>query len=127
MNQAVIGLGSNIDAKKNISFARSLLAKTYTVVAESRVLRTKPVGYLDQPDFLNSAVLIETGLDRTQVDEDLKKMEMRLGRQKGRDRDGPRTIDLDILVWNGDVVDKDVCERSYLRESILELLPGLNL
>ena len=52
-------------------------------------------------------------------------MEKDLGRVASAERFGPRTIDLDIVVWNGKVVDKDFYSRDYLKESVLELLPDL--
>jgi 2-amino-4-hydroxy-6-hydroxymethyldihydropteridine diphosphokinase len=57
----------------------------------------------------------------------LKELESKLGRVNTDNRYGPRTIDLDILVWNGEVVDEEVYEREFLRKSIKELLPDLDL
>jgi len=57
----------------------------------------------------------------------LREIESGLGRVRTANKNGPRTIDLDILVWNGEVVDADVYERGFLRDSIIELLPGITL
>ncbi len=57
----------------------------------------------------------------------LKNLEKKLGRVKSENKDGPRTIDLDIIVWNGKVVDSEVYEREFLINSINELLPELKL
>ncbi len=54
----------------------------------------------------------------------LREIESGLGRVRTGNKNGPRTIDLDILVWNGEVVDDDVYEREFLKTSIRELLPG---
>jgi len=54
----------------------------------------------------------------------LKKIEVDMGRIKTSNKQGPREIDLDIIIWNNRVVDNDVYERKFLQNSILELLPG---
>jgi 2-amino-4-hydroxy-6-hydroxymethyldihydropteridine diphosphokinase len=54
-------------------------------------------------------------------------LESELGRVKTDNKHGPRSIDLDILVWNGEIVDGEVYEREFLRRSIEELLPGIDL
>ena len=58
---------------------------------------------------------------------DLKAIEVKLGRQPGKHRYGPRTIDLDLVVWNGEVIDQDLYTRDYLREAVLAVLPDLKL
>ena len=49
-----------------------------------------------------------------------------MGRNRSHDQHGPRTIDLDIVIWNEDIIDQDFYERNYLKESVLELIPNLN-
>ena len=125
MNRVIIGLGSNINPGRNISKAKKLLAEKFRLLKESRVLTTKPVGITDQADFHNGAVLIETPLTRTKLKAELKKIEKALGRQPSKFKSGPRTIDLDIQVWNNRIVDKDFHERDFLRKTVQELLPEL--
>ena len=125
MNAAVIGLGSNIHAKENIQKAKEALARENKILTESRFITTKPVGILDQADFLNGAVLISTSMTAQELKSRLKKIEKGLGKENGRKQFGPRTIDLDILVWNSKVVNPDFFEREFIRRSVLELLPDL--
>ena len=127
MNQAVIGVGSNIDPQLNISMARTKIAENWRIVAESRFIETEPVGYAEQPNFINGTLLIETRTDRKALQRRLKIIERELGRERDGNRNGPRTIDLDLLVWNGRVVDEDVYARAFLREGIQQVLPQMNL
>jgi len=126
MNKAVIGLGSNIDPKENIAKARELLKNRFCVIGESAFVRTKPVGFTQQDDFINGSVCIETDQSEAKLKKLLKSMEKKLGRRASRIKFGPRTIDMDIVVFNGRVVDNDFYEREFLKSSVLELLPELN-
>lgn len=125
MNQVIIGLGSNIDPDQNIQQAKEMLAQKYHVLAESCFKVTKPVGKIKQADFINGSVLIESGSTIEQLKTELGEIEKNMGRSRPHDRFGPRTIDLDIVIWNEDVIDQDFYERDYLKESVLELVPGL--
>ena len=127
MNRAVIGVGSNIEPELNVPRARERIARRHVIVAESPLVETSPIGYVDQPDFTNGALLLETLADRTRLRADLKAIEMMLGREPGENRYGPRTIDLDIVVWNGEIIDRDLYTRDYLREAVLAVLPELKL
>jgi len=125
MNKAIIGLGSNINPAENIIKARKILAEQFIILSESDFVQTKPVGYQEQSDFINGAVLIETNMTLTPLKDSLKKLENFLGREKSDIPSGPRTIDLDIVVFNDDVVDNDFYEREFLKKSVLKLLPEL--
>lgn len=125
MNQAIITVGSNIEPDKNIARVREILAKDFGVVAETDFVSTKPVGYTQQPDFLNGAVLIRTDLKLEPLRQHLKKIEDTLGRRRTILKFGPRTVDLDIVVWNGKLLDPDFYERDYLKKAVLELMPDL--
>ena len=125
MNQVIISVGSNIEPDKNIAKAREILARDFEVVAETDFVSTKPVGYTQQPDFLNGAVLVRTDLKLEPLRQHLKRIEDTLGRRRSVLTFGPRTVDLDIVVWNGKLLDPDFYEREYLKKAVLELDPGL--
>jgi len=127
VNRAVIGVGSNIEPEVNVPRARERIARRHVIVAESPLVETNPIGYVHQPDFTNGALLVETPVDCERLRADLKAIEVLLGREPGKDRYGPRTIDLDIVVWNGEVVDRDLYTRDYLRDAVLAVLPDLEL
>ena len=126
MNRVIIGLGSNIKPDQNIKQAREILAQKYRIIAESCFNVTEPVGTIKQADFTNGSVLIETELTIEQLKEELGRIEEDMGRNRLHDRYGPRTIDLDIVIWNEEIIDQDFYERGYLKESVLELVPNLN-
>ena len=123
MNIAVIGIGSNIDPEKNIYLATKKISLEVKLVKASKLVFTEPIGYEYQDNFLNGALLIETKHEKNSVDKILKNIEIELGREKTLNKNGPRTIDLDILLWNKEIIDSDVYSRKFLKESILELLP----
>jgi 2-amino-4-hydroxy-6-hydroxymethyldihydropteridine diphosphokinase len=122
LNTVIISIGSNIDAKKNIRLMLDLLSKETEIIKVSRLVKTKPIGIEDQPDFTNGAVKIETLLQRENLNQLLKSIEDQLGRDRTTPKFGPRTIDLDIVVWNGEIVDNDYYTRDFLRNSVVELM-----
>ena len=125
MNIAVISVGSNIEPEANIEKARRRLADSQKLLGVSAFVRTPPIGNLEQPDFLNGALLISTGLDQPGFIKLLKEIENELGRLRTADKYGPRSIDLDLVVWNGRVIDEDFYSRSFVRDAVVELLPEL--
>lgn len=127
VNEVVVSLGSNIDPERNFERALAALRDLVTVVGESGPRRTRPREFADQPDFLNGAVLARTPLDAETLRGRLKAIEADQGRVRTANRAGPRTIDLDIVVWNGRVVDEHVREWDFLRNAVAELLPDLDL
>lgn len=122
MNRVIIGLGSNILPEENIGKALEELGNKISIIKTTALLRTKPVGIIDQPDFLNGALLAETNLDKERLEIYLKSLEDQLGRDRTLPTFGPRTIDLDIVVWNGEILDKDYYTRDYLRQLTDQLL-----
>ena len=121
MNECIIGIGSNIDAEKNIQKMLKILKTRVKVLRVSSFLKTEPIGISEQPYFTNGAVKINTDLDREGLNHKLKEIEDELGRDRTAPRFGPRTIDLDIVVWNGEVVDKDYYTRDFLQKSVQEI------
>lgn len=127
MNDAVIALGSNINPRKNTEAALRAIAEAFTLIKKSQFIFTEPIGYKNQPDFLNGSVLVQTELGETEINDELKQIENKLGRKRNGLRYGPRTIDLDLVLFNGRVMDEDVFERDFLKRSIQELLPRVEL
>ena len=125
MNTVIVGIGSNIDAEKNVSAAKRMLGEKLNVLGESKFVRTKPIGSREQQDFLNGSLLVKTRLGRKQLKTVLKGVEIALGRGVREDRYGPRKMDLDMLVWNGEIIDSDIYKRDFLRRSVIELCPEL--
>jgi 2-amino-4-hydroxy-6-hydroxymethyldihydropteridine diphosphokinase len=134
--RAFVGLGANLgDREESLGRALDLLRTRpgLEVVAVSSVRETEPVGYLDQPRFLNAAAELETSLAPREVLDVLLEVEHELGRTRDGPRFGPRTIDLDLLVYGDEVVDEPglevphprLHERRFALEPLAELAPGL--
>ncbi|MEA3336169.1 MAG: 2-amino-4-hydroxy-6-hydroxymethyldihydropteridine diphosphokinase [Chloroflexota bacterium] len=105
MNVAYLSLGSNIDKEDNLVDAVDLLAKHGRLLAVSPVYETEAVGNPDDPTFFNAAVMLLTPLSAAQLKETvLRKIEAQLGRRRHDDPNAPRTIDLDISLFNNEVL-----------------------
>jgi 2-amino-4-hydroxy-6-hydroxymethyldihydropteridine diphosphokinase len=130
-----IGVGSNIEPEENVRRALGLLAREVHVRAISTFYRTPAIGEPGGPPFLDGVVEVSTALPpRALKLEVLRRIEAQLGRRRGADRNAPRTIDLDLLLY-GDRVDErdpvlpdpDIATRSFLALALFELAPGLVL
>jgi 2-amino-4-hydroxy-6-hydroxymethyldihydropteridine diphosphokinase len=121
MNRVVVSFGSNVRPAENLDAAMDALRRDHRLIAESSRVATRPIGYAEQPDFINGAVLVDTELSRELFRAYLKAVEDRLGRVRGGSRFGPRCVDLDIVVWNGKVVDPDYYKRKFLRDAVGEV------
>jgi 2-amino-4-hydroxy-6-hydroxymethyldihydropteridine diphosphokinase len=132
---AYIGIGSNLgDRRRLIRQALDLLGAQadVEVAALSTIRETEPVGIVDQPRFLNAAARLETELAPRELLDRLLAVERDLGRVRV-ERYGPRTIDLDLLLYGDEVVDEPglrvphprLGERRFVLEPLLELDPGL--
>lgn len=120
-NMAYISMGSNIEPHANFLMAIKLLRQYCRVLAVSSYRTTKPIGITEQPDFLNGAVLIATSLGLDEVVQQLKFIEDTMGRDRTTPKFGPRNIDLDVVIWNNDVVDNDYHTRDFIREAVEEI------
>jgi 2-amino-4-hydroxy-6-hydroxymethyldihydropteridine diphosphokinase len=121
MNTCIIGIGSNLDAETNIPKMLEILKNHVEIVKVSAMINTKPIGITDQPDFTNGAVKITTDLNQENLTILLKAIENEMGRDRTVAKFGPRCIDLDIAVWNGEIVDKDYYTRDFLKKSVDEI------
>lgn len=134
---AFVGIGSNLgDRESHLSRAVELLstADNIEVSAVSQIRETEPVGPVEQGPFLNAAVRVETELAPRELLHLLLDIEERMGRVR-RERFGPRTIDLDLLLYGDEVVDEPgltvphprLTERRFALEPLSDLDPGLTI
>ncbi len=127
MNEAYLLLGSNIDPEKHIPQALDALTKSPLLEVKeiSTTWRTKAVGTISD-DFLNVAVLITTGCELHCLKEMiLGEIENDLGRIRTEDKNAPRTIDLDIIAFNDELLDPDVFELDHLTLPLADLMSDL--
>jgi len=132
MNRVFIAMGSNIDSERNLREAVRRLSLHCRLLAVSPVYETAPVGKIDQPNFLNAAVLIETDLTAATLKTDvLQGIEQELGRVRTEDKNAPRTIDLDISLFNEEVFDigqrhipdPDILKYPHIAVPLADLAP----
>jgi 2-amino-4-hydroxy-6-hydroxymethyldihydropteridine diphosphokinase len=138
VTRAYVGLGSNVgDRERMLWSAIHMLAfnPEVDVAAVSSFRKTAPVGYLDQPDFLNAAVAVDSELAPRALLDLLLSIELELGRTRGGPRFGPRTIDLDLLLYGDETIDEPgltvphprLHERRFALEPLAELDPALTV
>ena len=133
MATVYIGIGSNLGERKaNIERAISMLADSgIHIIARSSLHETAPWGVTDQPMFINAALKAETALSPFDLLTALKSIERRMGRLFEQERWGPRIIDLDILLYDDDVVDTrelkiphpHMHERAFVLAPLKEIAP----
>ncbi len=134
MSRAYVALGGNVDgpAARLLAVMGEFDSLPHTrLLRASSLYRTAPVGYADQPDFINAAVLLETGLAPDDLLAELLEMETRHGRVRHL-RNGPRTLDLDLLLYEGLILDDDPAlilphprmhQRSFVLAPLVEIDP----
>jgi 2-amino-4-hydroxy-6-hydroxymethyldihydropteridine diphosphokinase len=136
MVRAYVGLGSNLgdrEAMLHAALDRLRAADEVGVVAVSAFRETDPVGYEDQPRFVNAVAALDTSLSPDELLDLLLAVESELGRIRTGPRFGPRTIDLDLLLHGDAVVDRPglevphprLHERRFVLEPLVELDPLL--
>jgi 2-amino-4-hydroxy-6-hydroxymethyldihydropteridine diphosphokinase len=132
MTTAYIGLGSNLgDRERLIREAAELIG----AVRLSTLIETEPWGYGNQPMFLNAVAEVETQLTARQLLVQLLDVERRLGRERIGPRWGPRTIDLDLLLFGDELIDEPglivphprLTVRDFVLKPLAELVPSLKI
>ena len=107
-NRALIGIGSNIGlAAENCEKAIALIKKSISVTAQSSLYESEPVGKADQAWFVNAAIQVQTTLAPEELLQLLLNIEQEFGRAR-KEKWGPRIIDLDILDYEGLIMDSKV-------------------
>jgi 2-amino-4-hydroxy-6-hydroxymethyldihydropteridine diphosphokinase len=137
--RAYVGLGSNLgDREATLRAAVRDLAEAagVEVVAVSTLRDTEPVGNLDQPRFLNGVAVVETALSARELLGLLLAVEARFGRDRAAvPAQGPRTLDLDLLLYGDAELDDEslelphprLHERAFVLEPLQEVAPGLEV
>ncbi|TMP43562.1 2-amino-4-hydroxy-6-hydroxymethyldihydropteridine diphosphokinase [Pseudoalteromonas citrea] len=138
MNTVYIGLGANLDDPiaqlHNAVDALRSLAQCQLITV-SKFYASKPMGPQDQPDYVNAVAKLSTSLAPEALLDSLQKIELEQGRQRKSERWGPRTLDLDILLFANDIINTPrlvvphygLCQREFVVYPLLELEPELIL
>lgn len=138
MARAYVALGANLGAREaTLRRALELLdgREDTTVVGISQLRETDPVGLLDQPRFLNGAAALDTGLGPVELLAVLLEIERTLGRVRDGVRNGPRSIDLDLLLFDAETIEGPeltlphprLHERRFVLEPLADIDPELRV
>jgi 2-amino-4-hydroxy-6-hydroxymethyldihydropteridine diphosphokinase len=139
MTRAFVGLGSNLGERETTlraAIGRLRTLPEVEVRAVSSLRDTEPVGYVDQPRFLNGAVELETALSARSLLGVLLELERAFGRDRtAAPPQGPRTLDLDLLLYGDATIDEPLLrvphphlhERRFVLEPLAELDPDLEI
>ena len=129
-----ISIASNINPKVNILKSLELIENYFPIISSSLFYKTDPIGNPNDPSFINGVIEIETTLSPESLKYSiLRSIESKLERKRSADKNAPRTIDLDILIYGDEVVklddliipDPQISERNFLAVSLAELAPEL--
>jgi 2-amino-4-hydroxy-6-hydroxymethyldihydropteridine diphosphokinase len=131
---AYVGLGSNLQQPRKQVFdalAELALLPQTRLIARSSLYRTRPLGPAGQPDYINAVAAITTGLSAQALLEALQALESRHGRVRTDVRWGPRTLDLDLLLYGDAVIDTPrlqlphphMAERAFVLVPLAEIAP----
>jgi 2-amino-4-hydroxy-6-hydroxymethyldihydropteridine diphosphokinase len=133
MNKVYLLIGGNMgDRMANIKMAQDYLdQEAGKLMQRSAVYETEAWGFKDQPAFLNQAILLHTHLDASTLMETLLSIELKMGRKRAVPM-GPRTIDLDIIYFNEEIIDHNLltiphprlAERRFVLLPISEIAPN---
>ncbi len=139
MKTAAVGLGANLgDAKASVLAAIAVLdlLPDTRMLSASKLYRTAAWGQTDQPDFINAVVVLVTGLSARELLDKLLAVERDFGRVRAAgERWGPRTLDLDLLLFGDDVIDEPgllvphphLHERAFALLPLAQIAPGMSI
>lgn len=130
MERVYVGIGSNIDRENNIRGAVQALRQRFDTLILSQVYESQPVGF-EGADFYNLVVGFETSLPVEQLLDELRAIEQNHGRKKTGKRFDARTLDLDLLLYNGmvrhddevDVPSAEILEYAFMLRPLAEIAP----
>lgn len=137
MPRAFIGLGANLgDPRRQIRAALAALEKipTTRLAKQSSFYLSAPLGYTAQPDFVNAVAQIQTELAPRALLNALLEIERSLGRSRSH-ANAPRTLDLDLLLYDGTVIDEPglrvphprMHTRAFVLAPLAEIAPGIDI
>ena len=123
LHRVYLSLGSNIDAENNLPKAIELLREVGEVVSVSSVWETESVGF-DGPNFLNACVLFLTHLQPAELKKKIiRPIEAKLGRVRGEEKNAPRPIDIDIVLFDNKPLNTEFWNYAFVTVPLAELIP----
>jgi 2-amino-4-hydroxy-6-hydroxymethyldihydropteridine diphosphokinase len=126
LHEAYLNIGSNIEPRRNLPLAIRLLQQYGQVKAFSNVWQSHAFG-LNGPDFLNACILFLTPLDARDLKEQvIRPIEAELGRVRGPDKYAPRTIDIDIILFDDEPFGWEFWSNAFVVVPLADLLPDFH-
>lgn len=133
---AAVGIGSNLDdpaRQVGLAMARIATLSGVELTAQSSLYQSAPLGPVDQPDYVNAVVLVETDLAPEALLAALQRVEIEFGRVRDGTRWGPRVLDLDLLVYGDRQIERDglvvphprMAERNFVLLPLREIAPDI--
>jgi 2-amino-4-hydroxy-6-hydroxymethyldihydropteridine diphosphokinase len=123
---AYLSLGSNIEPEVNLRAAVHRLSESGEVQTISGVWEFEPVGTTG-PNYLNTCLVFKSGFSRLDLKENiLRPIERQLGRHRSGDKFAPRPIDMDIIIFDGKLIDADMLSLAYVVVPLAEIHPGFH-
>ena len=120
---AYLNLGSNIQPETNLPNALKLLSEYGEILKISNAWESKSVG-ANGPNYLNACVLFKCTFDRTALkDEVIRPIETQLGRRRSQDKNAPRTIDIDIILFDDEALRDNIWETAFVIVPLAEIYP----
>ncbi len=134
MTLAYIAIGSNLASPlEQVNAAVQAMGEIpqSRIVAVSSFYRTPPLGPQDQPDYLNAAVVLDTALDAETLLDNTQRIELQQGRVRKAERWGPRTLDLDLMLFGNEIINTerltvphyDMKNRGFMLWPLFEVAP----
>ena len=138
INKVFLSLGSNLDSRRcNVQNCIQYLSdsKSIYIIKASSLYETSPMYNLDQNDFINCVVEIQTSLKPLELLKETQSIEMEMGRNRNLDRNQPRKIDIDILTYNDEIIGEKnldiphpgIKERKFVLVPLLELMGNISI
>lgn len=122
MNKGLISIGSNKDKELNLGICQNLLKMEFEDITFSKTSITEPYGNVYKDDFLNQLIFIYTEKDKDCIISVLKALEQKMGRLVTDKTDGKVIIDIDLIIWNDQILKPEDMKREYIRDLLPDLL-----
>lgn len=123
MNKALLSIGTNDDREANLALCHQLLDSVFEKIHYSKTSITEPYGVKYQNEFLNQLAIVYTKKSKEDISKRLKELEKEIGRKASDKETGIVVIDIDLVIWNEEVLKPTDITRNY----IADLLPSLNI
>lgn len=120
MNTAIVMIGTNMD-QENLTKAQERISEFYEILDRSVILQTKPIGKKYKTDFFNQAIKILSDDTAKETANHFKHIENEMGRSSFTSQKGEVPIDIDLIMWNGEIKRSDYEKYSFVRQCVDEI------